>query len=382
MPKVLATDFFLPKRPDQQVIQSFDSISVKEKANILNQYPNSFLSVLSAGDDTSNPPKRNSAIRKQWAAFLHSKVYKAIKNPGILFYEIHSSEAVFSGFLCSIAMESFFNYEITKHENILPSRVSLMTDYLNTVEIQAEPILIVHEDVSEIIQLEHEIPQTTPELVSFSYKNETHRLWMLNKQQEEQLKHVAARVDYFHLADGHHRSACVQALYCAKATKKPTGVFSFLIAKKRLINKSFYWYLKQLPKTCSAEWIEKKINVSKGIRITQVEPTTKNFPLQIALYDKIYALPDTSIRTLSIPDFIIQSFFTEINEKIKFDYFPQKNTNTFEQLKKQTNFAMAFNMLPMEVEQLFALALKKQKLPPKSTLIFPKILTGFVIAGW
>ena len=60
---------------------------------------------------------------------------------------------------------------------------------------------------------------------------------------------------------------------------------------------------------------------------------------------------------------------------------PQHEGTDFAILEKQLkgSLQLGFSMYPPTTKALFDLALKKEILPPKSTYISPKLLTGFVV---
>ncbi len=381
MPKIIAALFHLPKDPVNQVIKNIDTYSSKEKSDLLERHKNTFLHVLSAGNSLPTP-KRYLSIRNKWLDFLKSGHYITKESSSIFYYSITSQTTVFSGFLCGIALESFQNNQITKHENTIGSRVNLMSTYLETVKIQAEPVMVIHEDNQEILAIEEEIPSNNKASFSFSLNEEEHTLWKLTDKQEQQLVTVSNGIPYFHLADGHHRSACVENLQKRADKKSSLSVYSFLIAKKRILNHSFFWFLKTWPKNLS---IQKTINSVKrlqGKKVTSDTKPSEEYPLLICVNHQVYALPKKAISTEIIPDFIKKEFFDNDHKNIgTLSFWPDIDNRSFEDLHHFSSNKLAFNMSPIPLDTLFEWALKNNKLPPKSTYLLPKLLTGLAIAS-
>ena len=382
MPKILPLQFYLPKNPKRQVIKSVETFSEEEKKAVLQKHPNSFLHVISAGVDLHSNVERNRAIRQKWESFLQTKQYSSLKKNTILYYSITDEKHVFDGFLCGIALEDFISRRVTKHEDTIYPRVEMMSEYLKTVNIQTEPVMVVHEDINDIIRLEDEIPKSTPPLMSFTIEKKTHALWLLNDHQEKEFIKISQQVNHFHLADGHHRSACVEMIQNTKTKGNPLSVYSFLIGKKKLQNKSFFWYLKKLSNAIDSKKILRIIQDLKGQIVPIDNKLSEEYPLLIALNKTTYAIPKASIQVETIPDFICQAFFYENNSFLKeLNFWPQEKESSFVELSEYTSFDLAFSMYPISLNKLFELALNNNKLPPKSTYLLPKLLTGLAITS-
>lgn len=382
MPEILPSIFYLPRSPETQSIQSVDRYCDLERSSILKNIPNSFLHILDAGSNFNSNHKRNLAVRKKWEDFVAFGHYTPLTNPAIFYYTIENNHANFSGFLCGITLASFLNKEITKHENTIPSRVDLMSEYLKTVKIQAEPVMVVHEDIEDILTIENSIPKEGTPILSFSIDQEKHSLWILNKDQERKLINGAKQVPYFHLADGHHRSASVEKISNDAANQNFLSVFSFLISKKKLVNHSFFWNFKKLPKAIVLENIKRIVLELNGTVVDLNTLPSETYPLLVAIKKDVYALPKSSLKSAITPNFICNTFL-QSDKKIysKLNYEPQINGDSLANLLRDKTSHLAFSMLPTSLDHLFRLASENKKLPAKSTYLFPKLFTGLIISS-
>ena len=113
-----------------------------------------------------------------------------------------------------------------------------------------------------------------------------------------------------------------------------------------------------------------------------VNKPSEEYPLLIALNKTTYAIPKASIEAKTIPDFIRQVFFNENNSFLKeLNFWPQENESSFVELSEYTTFELAFSMYPISLNKLFEIALNNNKLPPKSTYLLPKLLTGLAVTS-
>ena len=147
---------------------------------------------------------------------------------------------VFDGFLTGVELDEN-QATISTHEELLPERVSLFSDYLTEINRQAEPLLLVHESPDFSEQLKAKICHRKPDF-HFQLEQEHHQLWVIPEEERESLESFSKHTTQFHLADGHHRLASTQQWAVQQGQ---TGVaLSFVLASDQLENKSFMWAIR------------------------------------------------------------------------------------------------------------------------------------------
>ena len=117
-----------------------------------------------------------SDTKKTIDALLEKNLY-ATHPPQHYWYRINNEMGVFEGFLTGVELDEN-QATISTHEEVLPERVSLFSNYLTEINRQAEPLLLVHESPDFSQQLKAKICHRTPDF-HFQLEQEHHQLWMI-----------------------------------------------------------------------------------------------------------------------------------------------------------------------------------------------------------
>ena len=126
----------------------------------------------------------------------------------------------------------------------MPERVQLFSDYLSTVNRQAEPLLLMHEDPTFSLKMGESNHKKAPDF-EFREESEIHQMWTLSSYQSKKLESFAKNLNQFHLADGHHRLASTQQW--AEQHQKRGVALAFVMASNQLHNGVFFWAIKTKP---------------------------------------------------------------------------------------------------------------------------------------
>ena len=150
---------------------------------------------------------RGSTQKRAIDALLENNLY-ATHPPQHYWYRIENEMGVFEGFLTGVELDEN-QATISTHEEVLPERVSLFSNYLTEINRQAEPLLLVHESPDFSQQLKAKICHSTPDF-HFQLEQEHHQLWIIPPEECKALEDFSSQTAQFHLADGHHRLASTQ----------------------------------------------------------------------------------------------------------------------------------------------------------------------------
>ena len=294
--------------------------------------------------------------KKAIDALLENNLY-ATHPPQHYWYRIENEMGVFEGFLTGVELDEN-QATISTHEEVLPERVSLFSNYLTEINRQAEPLLLLHESPDFSQQLKAKICHSTPDF-HFQLEQEHHQLWIIPPEECKALEDFSSQTAQFHLADGHHRLASTQQWAVQQGH---TGVaLSFVLASDQLENKSFLWAIKgAMPERLSDFF---------------VEYSTK-LPIWAQTKEKLYSIevPPQQNPVLYLYQTVLANTIDSLSARI--DYFPQGKLSPIE----RKNYAVIFGYNALEVDEIIALAKQIKRLPPKSTYIHPKLITGLFLA--
>lgn len=373
MPKFSPLCFNLPVNPSIQVMRSLDSYNdVELKKFQINK--KHFSNIIYPQNKKINSP---FIVRENWEKFIQNKWYLKKYKPSIYYYKISNPTKQIVGFIGSLSTHDFFNNNVTMHEQTYSKRVQHMTNYIKTVKIQAEPVIVIHESPLPVTLILNKIENKKCS-VDFEFENTKHQLWRLNETQNEILNTWSQKQNYFHLADGHHRSECMINL--SKDIKADLPISTFLVHQNQISLDSFVWFSKNnMDNSIQLKLVDRLIELG-AIKFLNKSESVIDFSLIVKINNSFYGLMIQESKDETIPHYInnfILKGFNEIQNTLEY----RPNLSHLKILKTTLSESLAFYMKPISKQSLFDNAKNKIFLPAKSTYISPKMLTGMVVSS-
>ena len=373
MPKFSPLCFNLPVNPSIQVMRSLDSYNdVELKKFQINK--KHFSNIIYPQNKKINNP---FIVRENWKKFIQNKWYLKKYKPSIYYYKISNPTKQIVGFIGSLSTHDFFNNNVTMHEQTYSKRVQHMTNYIKTVKIQAEPVIVIHESPLPVTLILNKIENKKCS-VDFEFENTKHQLWRLNETQNEILNTWSQKQNYFHLADGHHRSECMINL--SKDIKADLPISTFLVHQNQISLDSFVWFSKNnMDNSIQLKLVDRLIELG-AIKFLNKSESVIDFSLIVKINNSFYGLMIQESKDETIPHYInnfILKGFNEIQNTLEY----RPNLSHLKISKTTLSESLAFYMKPISKQSLFDNAKNKIFLPAKSTYISPKMLTGMVVSS-
>ena len=373
MPKFSPLCFNLPVNPSIQVMRSLDSYNdVELKKFQINK--KHFSNIIYPQNKKINSP---FIVRENWEKFIQNKWYLKKYKPSIYYYKISNPTKQIVGFIGSLSTHDFFNNNVTMHEQTYSKRVQHMTNYIKTVKIQAEPVIVIHGSPLPVTLILNKIENKKCS-VDFEFENTKHQLWRLNETQNEILNTWSQKQNYFHLADGHHRSECMINL--SKDIKADLPISTFLVHQNQISLDSFVWFSKNnMDNSIQLKLVDRLIELG-AIKFLNKSESVIDFSLIVKINNSFYGLMIQESKDETIPHYInnfILKGFNEIQNTLEY----RPNLSHLKILKTTLSESLAFYMKPISKQSLFDNAKNKIFLPAKSTYISPKMLTGMVVSS-
>jgi uncharacterized protein (DUF1015 family) len=213
------TSFFAPfsgwipavPDPEQVVTMSFEQYAKKEVQHICDTQSHSYLHVVMppevrAGHSLSFQD-RNQASGRQLRSFMQKGIFKKTP-PAFYLYQQIKGDKNYIGLVAAVHVQTLQNGLVLPHEETIAAREEKLTDYLDVVGINAEPVCLTYQDQVGMASVLGPILQKKPD-VDFSLGAlGNHRLWVITDSPlVQQISEKLHQVDQWFIADGHHRTA-------------------------------------------------------------------------------------------------------------------------------------------------------------------------------
>ena len=356
---------YLPTHPEKTVIKAYNTYSKAERKRIMTQNPSSFLHILGAGKNDVEP---TLAIRKAYQKVLQSSAYQQY-TPGYWVYQIEAPDRTYTGLVAGLPLRAIQQGKLRVHEATFGVRIAKLGAYLEDVQIQAEPIVAALSDAEQLQSLMEGITVGKP-TIEFTFNTRTHRLWqVVDVQTYTALEKELATFNHCYLIDGHHRAAALQYVASRHPNTKPIHLLGYFLPEAQIKAASFFWFIRKLPKTFQATLFEKLGPVASCDANTL---PNIHYPIVFQLHKQTYTIQKQGEWYPQLCE--LYRLLEEAEPQI--DFFSRKNkqslTHSF--AKKTPDFSCCY--LPLSFAEIQQVADTHGQVPPKTTYLHPKLLTG------
>jgi uncharacterized protein (DUF1015 family) len=386
--------------------RSYEEYSKKELDCVLNYNPFSFLHIINPGNRFNKKVsgvERFKLVHNRYLEFLEDQILLKDDEESFYIYKIEKDNFNCCGIICATSTEDYRNSVIKKHENTLERREKLFANYLQLVQFKAEPVLMIYPDSGEISNIVDKETSNNPEFHFTTPDNVTHTLWKISEESTlEQLQNEFGKVNSLYIADGHHRSASSNLLSILSKKKNPdhTGsepynfILSYLIPESEIKIFEFNRMVRDLNGLTTEEFL---VKLDEFFRIknhgNQLYRPNKKHHFSMYLKGSFYSLYlrksvykftdalsklDTQILYKTILEPILEIKDLRNDKRIQYGY-GKRNVLKMKDEVDSGNFAVGFGLVPLDVEEIKAIADAGLVMPPKSTYIEPKLRSALAI---
>ncbi|WP_413533174.1 DUF1015 domain-containing protein [Empedobacter brevis] len=400
-------------RPTDETSQDFVTLAVnqysKEEVDYyINTRENSFLHIiLPTWDESIETPKEKfRKVRKNLEEFIEKKILVQDKSSYYIYQVIQPNGRETKGLLGLVNIEDYRNNKIKKHEETLERRVELFAEYLKGSHFHAEPVLLTYKPSQKVDLLINTEMKRKPILKIEESNGIQHLLWRVdNRLNLKQLKDSIEKLDDLYIADGHHRMESSERY--TKHTREISedevyGNESFnftlalLVSNEDLIINDYNRLIKDLNGLSSEEFIQRLEEYFEIIpKQEELTIPTKKHHLVMYLDQQFYSLYlrnhilleeglnelDTYIFEETVLKPILNIQDTKKDKRVHYECGTRDKVG-IEALKNKVDhhdYIAAFAFYPVDVKDLQLIADLGLKMPPKSTYIEPKPLSGFAV---
>jgi uncharacterized protein (DUF1015 family) len=409
MSKVKAFQATRPTRDKVSLLSSrpYESYSKEERDSRLEYNPFSFLHIVNPGYKYHmeiSGPQRFKLVKNRFLEFKEDRIFVKDDKPMFYIHKIvYRNHKVFTGIVAKSSCQEYLSGKIKKHEDTISEKENLFSEYLKTVNFNADPVLLTYPENDVIDKIIEKHSQDRAEFEFTTTSRETHYLWLLeDKEDIKTIEDTFAQMQSIYIADGHHRCAS-SALLSEKMkaeNSNHTGeedynyFMSFLISEHQLEIHEFNRLVKDLNGLEKDEFL---IKLDEFFKIenrgdSYYKPNKKHH-FSMYLDGEYYSLYlrktnyefndaldhlDAQILYKTVLKPILN--ITDLKNDVRIDYIKgQKDMAFVKGAIDQEEYKVGFGMLPPKIEDIKKIADEGLVMPPKTTYIEPKLRSGVTI---
>lgn len=377
--------------------RSYVSYTDQQLAEKLAGNPYTFLHVVHPpGLEPHCPrPVRFQAVRAAFDRFcMHEdEIMVRDARPCFHLYEQRARGMTSVGLIAGVNVDDLREGRIKAHEQTLAAREDLFAEYLDTIGINAEPVLLATPD-DDWAALVEPVMASRPEYDHTTTDRVRHRLWPIDdpaliRTIQEAFHHEPA----LYIADGHHRMASSARLAArrAESADHPTAwCLACIVPRSHLHIFNFDRTVKHLQGMDPDAFLARLGTI--GLLHPTDGPQARPGVVAVRTVRGWHALemppppadhgPAERLDCARLAELVLGPVLHihDLRTDPCVDYVPGiHGTAELDRRVDQGEAAAAFHLHPVSFDELMAVADAGATMPPKSTYIEPKLRSGLVV---
>ncbi|RKX20800.1 MAG: DUF1015 domain-containing protein [Candidatus Zixiibacteriota bacterium] len=399
-------------RPHVDYIQEvasppYDVLNSDEARKLVKDNPHSFLRINKPEVDFSeNEQIDNNRIYEKGLEnlnrFIADELMILDSKPCYYLYRLTWQEKSQTGLICLTSVEDYNQRKIKKHEHTRPDKVTDRAQHIMTLNAQVGPVFSIFDKNEKLLEVFKKVSDSKPNADFTAEDNVHHSLWVIDNDDDiNKITSIFTEIDSIYIADGHHRSESASEVckLMKEENANHTGEESYnfflnvifpadelrILPYNRIVKD-----LNGLSEDKFIEAIKKNFNITKSE--TPIEPS-QNHEIGMYIKNQWYKLnikedsfdknhPSESIDAAILFDNLIKPVLgiENIRTDKRIDFVGGiRGNKELIKLVDSGDWAVAFSMYPVSVQQLIDVADANLVMPPKSTWFEPKLRSGMVI---
>lgn len=379
----------------------YDVVNTEEARALASGRPNDLLHVDRAEIDLPADTDPYSDVvyetaRKQFVAMQEQGILLREEKPCIYVYEQIMGEHRQTGITLACHIDDYGDNIIRKHEKTRPVKEDDRTKLVDTLSAHTGPIFLTYKDREAINTRVAEVQKEKPLYDITDERDVQHRVWRLTACDD-----IIAEFDQVplgYVADGHHRSASAWRVGSERREKNAShsGDESYnwflgvLFPASQLKVLGYHRVIKDLNGLSKEDFLDRLKAVSTLEANGQKDPSR---PGETCVYvdGQWYTMTwpaNTSESPIEKLDVSVLDRFVldpvlgikDVRTDSRIDFVGGiRGTGELEKRVDSGDFAVAFSMFPVTVDQLMEIADADEIMPPKSTWFEPKLRSGLFV---
>ena len=411
MPVIKPFKAFRPKPELVSKVASppYDVLNSEEARQLAKDNPYSFLHVNKAEIDLDSSidhydRKVYEKACENFDRLIENKVYLQDKQEKIYIYRQIMKGRAQTGLVVCVSVNDYLKGKIKKHENTREDKEKDRANHIDFTNANTGPVFLTYKAKDEIKKIVSRWTKEENPVYNFtSEEGITHTCWVIDDESTiQQLIEFFAEVDYFYIADGHHRAAAATkvGLKRREQLKNYTGkeefnyFLSILFPHDELYVIDYNRVVADLAENSEEEFIQKiseKFIIEEYSGEGPYRPETRHtFGMYLnncwykltakrGTFDEDDAVDslDVSILQNNLLTPVLGIEDPRTDQRIEFT----GGIRGLGELEKRVKAGMkvSFSLYPTSIEELMKVADAEKLMPPKSTWFEPKLRSGIFI---
>ncbi len=404
---------FSAYRPAKNVVskvvtKSYHLYEKDEISRILYENHDSFLNIIKPEFGLERKSKPNSKelfakSREKFNDFIGRGIFERDNNKRFYVYEQQFNSRTHTGIIGCAAVDDYLTGNVKIHEQTLLDREILLKNYLEACDINAEPVCLTYPASKKIDDITRDIKKSPPLYDFIDDEGKQHRLWMVEKWHHlDGITKSFADIPSVYIADGHHRIASSVLLAKEKRAQNPKSwgdepynfFLSIFFPDNQLKIYGYNRVVKDL-NGLSNDHLFTELSGKFDIRCTKKLPVNPQKQHHFGMYvaGKWYKMvlkpafiagdhPAASLGSALLSEHVLAPalHIRDLRSDKRIGFVSgAKDVKALEEMVDKGEWAVAFTVCPLEISQLYKVADSGEVMPPKSTWIEPKLLSGLVV---
>ena len=299
----------------------------------------------------------------------------------------------FEGWVLGISALDYEEGKIKRHENTIRDKEARLSRHIGLLHSVAEPVLLAGGLPETLVQLAGELKSSKEEMDFEDAIGRRHQLWaMTDLAGIDFIRREFSRIDALYIADGHHRSAAT-CLHIRNAALNPEthGIMALVMDKKMLQIKSFH----RLIQADAPAWKMEEVCRIKNWRMERLgllpDKPAKGEILALSAEGVFRLMPDQSrqpdseagkLDVARLESDVLPALFgienSRVDSRISF-LRGDTGSEILQEMLRTGKAGWIFLVAANEMEDIEKVADAGEVMPPKSTWVEPKLMTGMLV---
>lgn len=406
---------FKALRPAAEIVQQvasvpYDVVNTKEARELVQGNPFSLLNVTRSEvhfADTQNPyaDEIYTTAKQKLEEIKTNAPLIVDEEASFYFYRLIMHGRAQTGIAATFSVDDYDNNIIMKHEKTRKEKEDDRTKHIITTAAQTGPVFLTYRGVDAVNSIVAEVMASQAPLYDFTAADGIqHTIWKAPVAVNDTIIAAIGGIDKLYIADGHHRAASAARSRNTAKENNPahngTEEYNYFIAvlfpANELAILPYYRVVKDLNGHSTEEFlnlVSEKFHVAKS---GQKEPV-KAQEYCMYLGNEWYTLHPTDAVLASnslstsvgekldvsvLQDFLLNPVLgiddPRTNKRIDF-VGGIRGVGELEKLVNSGDFAVAFSLYPVTLNDLMNISDAGEVMPPKSTWFEPKLRDGLLV---
>jgi uncharacterized protein (DUF1015 family) len=383
-----------------RILGTENDITLKEE---LVKNPASYLNLVKPHLVCANPNASKQALYdyalEYFANMLRQNILVVENEAAIYIYKQTLADGhEFTGIITAVSVLDYLGGTIKKHENTITAKESKMVADISATSVVGEPVLIACPQGNFINDWTKSNSVTNPTLDFYDPAGLSHQIWSVTDPfQIQVISSLMLGVETLYIADGHHRIAASSDFLTRMHNEQNwTGAkmafMAFIIPEEQLWIKPFH----RLINGITAGDIENLL-IAATAKFDVEQSTSPVLPANKGEFGFCSAKGWYRLRFLTNADYNSPAQNLDVSRLEKYIFHDILNitdsktddrlhfvrgdisTEELETLIKSREIDAAFLLHPNSMQEIKEVADANETMPPKSTWVEPKLLTGMII---